>query len=650
MKKTKLKQLFINVVLMFLFYNVSAQKVGADSSGSKRQLVTNEYSRVATTVLFTDLTGNASRFNNMMSITDPNKFKEEKFDDNSLVSNIFKTNAGNSANIDSAISSDLSNSKVSNLILEKVFGVTKDGKFSSEIMQQRGMYSASRDNAMIAATKKIGVEELKNSGYGLISNMYLIVIAPTKVQTMTEYYNEVDEAARKFAANTKTEFKPVKRTDEGYMGSGKAYLYHVRMNDSINMNIYDSYWSEESMKLKPDEYSARYNAFKNANFPIELIRSFDVVGIGTQCIPGASPLCLGTGARKSDDGLLSELAVSFYDEAINKIERKVEAFQVKVRVAEIGPISADVGTKEGLGKSNRYFAYETRENNGGEKYSKRIGAVRVNTVANNSFNASDSVGKVTEKSTFYQYAGGAIQPDMTLRQKPDLGLSAFGGISVAPNGVRGVVGLEYLLTNLFEAGPKELYLKVGASFSSIDNQTTSAFDPVTGDLVETGIFQSSTITINDGAYSGSVFSPVSLIKPADNWTVFIIDGGLEKKFPLARRFYVGLEVGAGIAGASISDKDSKDTYSVGGGIGFHAAPSFGFYLSPGVSLNAFAKFQSFSSFTEGTITRGSDDDKTLYPLQDKEKDIKFSFDESTGNKIADKVKGLSFGAALRLSF
>jgi hypothetical protein len=110
-----------------------------------------------------------------------------------------------------------------------------------------------------------------------------------------------------------------------------------------------------------------------------------------------------------------------------------------------------------------------------------------------------------------------------------------------------------------------------------------------------------------------------------------------------------LEAGAGYAFVSISGDEYTDDYSVGS-IGFHATPTFGFYLSPKISLSAFAKTQSFGSFTSGKITRDKDDKKTLYPLQDKEEDIKFSFDKATGSKISEKISGLSFGAALNFSF
>ena len=102
---------------------------------------------------------------------------------------------------------------------------------------------------------------------------------------------------------------------------------------------------------------------------------------------------------------------------IDQITRQVEDFQIVTPLTGTSPITALVGTKEGLKIDNRYYAYDFgEEDSSGNSKKIYIGTLRVKSVTDNK-NFNDS----TPPSVFYKIGGGRLDNGMLIQNKEDLG-------------------------------------------------------------------------------------------------------------------------------------------------------------------------------------------------------------------------------------
>ncbi|MFN5705797.1 MAG: hypothetical protein ACK45U_08090, partial [bacterium] len=235
-----------------------------------------------------------------------------------------------------------------------------------------------------------------------------------------------------------------KRSERGNEGQSESYsvmrkdiynkFYYLILNDTKSELINNSEKKEANvtsdfMIIKLDkayEFIVKhYQKMKSENksfSDIEKYFSYSIILQGSVSgIKSQTKTSLGT-KEKTTSELFAEAEQDLIDNTLEELTREVEDFQVITPVIDRKPISARIGSKEGLKIDNRYKVYDfTEADSTGKSKKIHIATVRVRSVSDNSI-LTDS----TAPSKFYKIGGGRIDEGMLLQNKEDIGV----GVSV----------------------------------------------------------------------------------------------------------------------------------------------------------------------------------------------------------------------------
>jgi hypothetical protein len=313
----------------------------------------------------------------------------------------------------------------------------------------------------------------------------------------------------------KKEFVPVNRNKNGWQGQLKGYLYKLAFNDSTMQTLYNDLW------IYDDDDSLTINLkkakFETTAFPISFVMEVDGFGEGSQYNPGTT---LAPVQQKTKAELFEGLLNSGLKECIYDVERKVSDFQVKTPVYNDKPITAKIGTKEGVKVDQRYFVIEFEQDRKGNTKANRKGVIRAKTVMHNKNNAS---GESMEASVFYQTAGFNIEPGMLMQQKPELGIGVSGGFCLIGGLRGGYMKAELNVSKALVNGPSQVKFFGMAGFD-----------------------------MNDYRFYGVEYADISFLR----WQV-----GISKGYYFANNFSIAPFISYGMEQASHNDFETHTGYS-----------------------------------------------------------------------------------------
>ena len=314
-----------------------------------------------------------------------------------------------------------------------------EGNFDYEALMKAAAYSATDADALKSSASADKGQVYTAIADKLLAKNYIITYTIKQTQTMQEYYDAQDKSGQETAAITKKEYKPVKRTQEGWKITYAYDVYRLIWNDSIQNIFYNDMYLDNSTTTNRNEKVSNFN---NATFEMELVHS----GTGSaQSTQSNDPEKYKYRKRKSMTELIQEIAPSMQNSAIFSSSKKVEDFKLKVSILSKGPIKAKIGTKEGLYVDQRFFAYEYELDKKGNEIKKKRAVVRAVKIANN-----DSIATGNSiSSTFRQQGGKRIYEGTLLEMKEDVGLGLTMGYIIKDQFVGGLhVGLDFRLTRI----------------------------------------------------------------------------------------------------------------------------------------------------------------------------------------------------------
>ena len=473
----------------------------------------------------------------------------------------------------------------SNLILAKWWNRDANGDFNSDFVGKRGEYSAT--DADVVSNKASAVNRIQEIGEQLIDKTYVVIYTITNVATMEEVYNSMDAAGSK-----KKDYKPVKRTLEGYQMNYTANLYKLTFNDSVSSVFYSKYWSDAK-----SHDANKVKAWESATFPMTLVTSVSGLSSSTQPLDRKA-LQYKLAKPKSMEELLTSMPDDVQEHVFLKMSQKVDEFRVKAPIFDEKPLSAKLGKKEGLYADERFFVYEIELNKDGKQIKRRKGIAVVRKIANNDSIASGN----SNPSIFKQHGGKKLYQGMLIEAKENLGLSILAGYSscIGDITMQGPsFGLEYNLSPIFyktmHVRTSGLYLGGGITFNTMSNVNPGEISTPTRIL-----------TTEESKWSGSVYS---------------VNGSLSKEIYFTRKgniyllpsFAYGLSILkfskygndsiATLIGSSFDEKNYEWTTT-----SFQAGLGLGINLHPTVSLLIKPMFVLRSAFTTGnneTLTQNS---------------------------------------------
>lgn len=361
-------------------------------------------------------------------------------------------------------------------VIAKWWNRDASGNMSDELILQRGMFSATDKDVIQDGTSEIS--RRANIGYELIKRSYITVYEITDVKSMDQVYNEMDAAARIAAQKSKTEFKPVPRTQEGYRASYNAITYKIVWNDSVQSVFFDKFWVDNT--TASSDRSTKVNAFENSDYPLVQVASVSGDASSTQSNDPKTYGGLLGRVRKSMDQLLREMPASIQESTMFKTTKLVEDFQIKAPIFVTYPTQVKIGSKEGIYIDERFMVYQKVVDPKTKMESKKkIGMVRVKSIADNDVVANGD----SKASLFQQQAGKKLNSGNFVQMKEDLGISVMIGYGVGDNAMGGVyASLDQRVSRYFKNKfARGVHLTAGANITGFTDQKI-----VTGDSAYTG--------------------------------------------------------------------------------------------------------------------------------------------------------------------
>ncbi|MFA6400381.1 MAG: hypothetical protein WCX31_01970 [Salinivirgaceae bacterium] len=413
-----MKYFIFSLITFFILINFWGFSQDVSTNGSKTSEIATKYNRIAITAMILD--NNTDYIQDLKNATS-GIIVPSKFDDNLLQKRYLSSASNNSA-----INKSLITQGIPNDILSKWFSHKESGEFDMSVIHQRGMYNATDDEVVKASASKIGLAKLKDAGESLINNSYVMVLEFSNIQDVQKKYDEQDAAAKKYAENNKTEFKPVIRRTNGWEGDVKAYLYKMNFNDSVMNVFYNDIWIYEDDS--PEVKAEKIAKFNQTQFPLVSIIEVYGTADGSQYNQGE---ILAPPVQLTRDQLFQKMINTGITNVVFEIERKREEFRVKSPLYGTNPLKAKIGKKEGLYTEQRFFVFEFEQNRNGETVAKRKGVVRTKKVVDN---MEVATGQSVKFSTFYQVAGFGLMEGMLMQQRNDFGLGISGGTSYGEMG------------------------------------------------------------------------------------------------------------------------------------------------------------------------------------------------------------------------
>ena len=150
---------------------------------------------------------------------------------------------------------------------------------------------------------------------------------------------------------------------KGYYVRTTTYLYKLVWDDETADNFYSNYWVDAS---NPD--SKRSDAFDKTSM-------FKLKYVGSEVSRNNLQSTIFT--TKSNDQLIEIATIRAVDKNIGKLQRTFEEFRVKTPLLSGDPISAKIGTKEGIEKGDKFEVLEQMMDEDGITSYKRVGVIKV---------------------------------------------------------------------------------------------------------------------------------------------------------------------------------------------------------------------------------------------------------------------------------
>lgn len=221
----------------------------------------------------------------------------------------------------------------------------KDGKFSMELIKERGMYDASAMDVETAKSSKRGMGLLADAGEQLINSTF-VVVTRYRYMSKDELCGEIDAAAQLIAKQfggaaamgAKAGVMALKASlGAGYYVRTTSFLFQLDWNEEISQTFYENLWNN------PEAYA-------QANI-------FSVKFIGEESAWANVKASIFT--NKTEEELIEGATINAMDAVLAKLQKKYEVFRTKTPLYTVEPtITAQIGMKEGLEAGDKFEILE----------------------------------------------------------------------------------------------------------------------------------------------------------------------------------------------------------------------------------------------------------------------------------------------------
>ncbi len=299
----------------------------------------------------------------------------------------------------------------------------KTGACNMDLIKERGLYSASEYDKIIAQQTIRNSALLADAGEELIHNTFVIVndiryIDKEKAGRITGmvFFYLIATIGAVTSGLTGTDmtsdFATIGHSAQEIMNSLKGFRVKV------NTHLYRLVWDEQTAnRFYTEMYSpvpddAKKNAFiRNRDM-------FKLEYVGSQMSSGSEISFLGVNFDTPDE-MIKKACTRAIDENIANLARNFEPFKIKVTLTNVTPLQAPIGMKEGITENTKFEVLEKVVSDYKTTY-RRVAVIKPEKgmIWDNRFMAAEegAVGSTLEYTTFKQVSGGKIYPGMLIRE------------------------------------------------------------------------------------------------------------------------------------------------------------------------------------------------------------------------------------------
>lgn len=373
-----MKRHLLLVLILSFFYSMN----NAVAQEKVSEVVSDEYNRSSISVVYISR-GDIydTPLKDYIKKNFMNSDKVSKFDINFIKTNVLDINVPRESQVSlDKINSNSDFQSIGKEILSYWFNRKGNGGMDATIVEQRGRYNVTDQDYFNAQVAKVGLSALKDGGYDLVKNSYVLFLDYSKIA------KNVDD-----------------KGNVSWTSQANVYVYKLNYTEEIYNTVMNAWIYEDDTETVKQQ---KVDLWNNMNVGLNFIAS------GNYSV-----------SKGESDGGLEASAIESYQSAIHVLENKIDTWSVASAITHIKPLRAKIGKKEGVKNTARYRAYIYTEDENGNLKSVPKGYVRATKVADNRINAS---GK-TPESEFYQISGFRLSEGAILKQKNDWALG--GGLS-----------------------------------------------------------------------------------------------------------------------------------------------------------------------------------------------------------------------------
>jgi len=308
----------------------------------------------------------------------------------------------------------LAKEKIANKLVAKWFNRQADGSFDCNLVADRGVFNASFLETKTAQASSEGQALLKTAGFELIDNTFVVVNKFNFIENepvARAARDAAKAAASKLAMGQdlamKAADKAYDKAKEGYSIWATSYLYKLVWNETVSNTFYTDFYMEKgSVDAKKKEAFDKSDMFK-----LEFVGDEEASALVTFSLK----------EKRTEEQIIALSTVRIVDNVYAKLQKKYDVFKTKTPLFTGNPITAKIGTKEGLEGGEKFDVLEQviDEKTGVASY-KSIGTIKVekDAIWDNSYNADDEAS--TEKKPAIDrttFSGGKkFYPGLLIKQ------------------------------------------------------------------------------------------------------------------------------------------------------------------------------------------------------------------------------------------
>lgn len=312
--------------------------------------------------------------------------------------------------------------KIGNKLVAKWFNRKSNGTFDIKMISERGLINASFTDIKTAEASSEGKALLESAGLELINNTFVVVskmkfienepVARATREAAILAANKISVALLRNKAIDVAD-KAYERGKEGYSVWTTSYLYKLKWDDVTSNTFYQDLWIDSSTTGNTADKKAQFD--RSELFQLEFIGSENSTSLVTFSLSG----------KRTEDQIIDLAVTRNVDNVYAKLQKNYDVFKTKVPLFTGNPITAKIGTKEGLEGGEKFEVLEANMDpkTGIIDYKKK-GTIKVskNRIWDNRYTGGlpmldddgNEIKSALEATTFE--GGGKYYPGMLIRQ------------------------------------------------------------------------------------------------------------------------------------------------------------------------------------------------------------------------------------------